>query len=670
VDEVIKFFWPDGQDPWWAHGLHPPDPALLGPAFRANDITGNVLLCCVTNEVLRDDLGVSSFAQRAYMIIGISILRDRSATFPPTAAPEQSSRTEPAGTTMASTPLGSMQFTVSGLRAQSEPLHAVILNTPAAGTTLTATTKKQPRRATNIITTPLVPKPIAPAAPAVNPSSASRSSLPPTDDDGKPVHPGWERFKANIVKNNPENTTENEDDVLPPYGESEYDTEEQMEIEALPENPKKKDIHMESTPPVNLTEFNSIVDKLISDKRLAWIRGISKDMWEASGLCEQGRDDTAISDRALNDIARFEKRLSDLRDAIYGHRYTSGLLIIKACESLDETLSDLFFREWQLAVLNKLEPSPEQNQQDGSEPHGMNTFATSGPPGPSGPSSTSGGYDSEDPGEPSGAEGPSDACNSEDSDNRSSDEPATKKPRLESDILDRSLPKTSLMPGLPTGATREIIDLTRDSSEPEQKSFDKNVPILSQETKRARWWKQLQADKKARKIHAAQIKSCDSPEPKPETKRTRWKQRVADNKARKIHAAQIKSCDSLEPKPETKIEDKTEDDHQRRLRRSVRPKLEKWRQYEARRRLEVQAAKSRAAQIKPYDDEKRGERLTAEAIELERLRIASSATFSVPPMPPSFPMSPRPLASEPPESPSVHPRSISPMSEEGMAMYQ
>ncbi|KAJ6070662.1 hypothetical protein N7467_011981 [Penicillium canescens] len=674
VDEVIKFFWPDGEDPSWAHGLHPPDPALLGPAFRANDITGNVLLCCVTNEVLRDDLGVSSFAQRAYMIIGISILRDRSATFPPTAAPEQSSRTEPAGATMASTPLSSMQFTVSGLRAQSEPLHAIILNTPSAGTILPATTKKQPRRATNIITTPLVPKPIAPAAPAVNPSSASRSSLPPTDDDGKPLHPGWERFKANIVKNNPENTTGNEDDVLPPYGESEYDTEDQMEIEALPENPKKKDIPTESTPPVDLTEFNSIVDKLISDKRLAWIRGISKDMWEASGLCEQGRDDTAISDRALNDIARFEKRLSDLRDAIYGHRYTSGLLIIKACESLDETLSDLFFREWQLAVLDKLEPSPEQIQQDGSEPHGMNTFATSGPPGPSDPSSTSDGYDSEDPGEPSGAECPSDACNSEDSDIRPSDEPAAKKPRLESDILDQSLPETSLMSGLPTGATREVIDLTGDSPEREQKSFDTDVPIPLQETKRAKW-KRLQAEKKlerkATKIHAAQIKSCDSPEPKPETKRARWwKQLQADKKARKIHAAQIKSCDSPEPNPETKIENKTAIDHQRRLCRSVKPKLAAWRQYEARRRLEVQAAKRHAAQIKSCDDEKRGERLTAEAIELEKPRMASSATFSVPPMPPSFPMSPRPLPSEPPESPSVHPRSISPMSEEGMAMYQ
>jgi hypothetical protein len=550
-----------------------------------------------------------------------------------------------------------MQFTVSGLRAQSEPLHAVILNTPAAGIILPATPKKQPRRATNIITTPLVPKPIAPAADS---SSASRSSLPPTDDDGKPLHPGWERFKANIVKNNPENTSGNEDDVLPPYGESEYDTEDQMEIEALPENPKKKDISTESTPPVNLTEFNSIVDKLISDKRLAWIRGIPKDMWEASGLCEQGRDDTAICDRALNDIARFEKRLSDLRDAIYGHRYTSALLIIKACESLDETLSDLFFREWQLAVLDKLEPSPEQIQQDRSEPHGMNTFATSSPPGPSDPSSTSDGYDSGDPGEPSDAEGPSDACNSEDSDNRPSDEPAAKKPRLGSDILDQSLPETSLISGLSTGATREVIDLTGDSPEPEQKSFDMDVPTPLQETKRAKW-KRLQAEKElereAAKLHAAQIKSCDSPEPKPETKRARWwKQKKAEKKARKIRAAQIKSCDSAI-------------DHQR-LRRSVGPKLDAWRQYETRKRLEVQAAKSHAAQIKSCDDEKNGELLTAEDIELEKPRIASSATFSVPPMPPSFPMSPRPLASKPPESLSVHPRSISPMSEEGMAMCQ
>jgi hypothetical protein len=291
-------------------------------------------------------------------------------------------------------------------------------------------------------------------------------------------------------------------------------------------------------------------------------------------------------------------------------------LIIKACDSLDETLSDLFFREWQLALLDKLEPSPEEIQQDGSELHGMNTFATSDSPGQSDLSSTSDGYDSEDPGEPSGAEGPSDACNSEDGDISSSDEPAVKKPRLESDILDQSLPETSLMPGLPTGAIREVIDLTGDSSEREQKSFDIDVPIPSLETKRAIWTR-LQAgkklEKKAAKTHAAQIKSSDSPEPKLETKRARWwKQRQADKKARKIHAAQIKFC----------------------------------------------------------DDEKKGELLTAEDIELEKLRMASSATFSVPPMPPSFPMSPRPLATEPPESPAVHPRSISPMSEEGMAMYQ
>ncbi|KAJ6053225.1 SNF2-related protein [Penicillium canescens] len=687
VDEVIKFFWPDGEDPSWAYGLHPPDPALLGPAFRANDITGNVLLSCVTNEVLQDALGVSSFAQRAYMLIGINILRVRSATFPPTAAPEQSSRTEPTSITMASTPLGSMQFTVFGLRAQSEPLHAIIPNTPAAGTTLLATTKKQPRRVTNIITTPLLPKLTAPAAPAVNSSSASRSSLPPTDDDGKPLHPGWERFKANIVKNNPENTTGNEDDVLPPYGESEYDTEDQMEIEALPEKPKKKDIPTESTPPVDLTEFNSIVDKLISDKRLEWIRVMSKDMWETMGRCELS--DTAISDRALNDIVRFEKRLSDLRDAIYGHRYTSGLLIIKACESLDETLSDLFFREWQLAVLGKLEPSPEDIQQDGSEPHGMNTFATSGPPRPSDPSSTSNCYDSEDPGEPSGAESPSDACNSEDSDIRPSDEPAAKKPRLESDILDQSLPETSLMSGLPTGATREVIDLTGDSPEPEHKPVDMDTPILPRQTKRAIWIQQKRLEKKAAKTHAAQIKSCDSPEPEQksfdmdvpipsqETKCAEWKrlqaEKKSERKAAKIHAAQIKSCDGPEPKPETKIEDKTAIDHERKLCRAVRPKIARWRQYTAKRRWEVKAGKTLAAQMKSCDDdEERGKRergVTPEDIELERLRIASSVIYSVP-MPPSFPMSPRPLASEPSESPSVHPRSISPMSEEGMAMYQ
>ena len=640
MDEVINFFWPNGEVPSWAHGLHPPDLSLLGPVFRANDITGNVLLSCVTNEALRDDLGVISFAQRAYMMIGISILRARSAAFPPPAALEQSSRAEPAGTIIASTPLDSMQSTIPGLRAQSEPFHAIIPNTPTAGTTLPATTKKQPRRVTNIITTPLVPKSAAPVAPAANPSSDSRSSLLPTDDDGKPLHPGWEHFKASIIKNNPENTAGNEDDVLPPYGESEYDTEDQMEIEALPEKPKKKDVPTEPTPPVSLTEFNSIVDKLILDKRQAWIDGISRDMLEASGLCEQGRDDTAIRDRVLNDIARFEKRLSDLCDAIYGHKYTSDLLIVKACESLDETLSELFFREWQLAMLDRPELAPEQIQQDRSKTHGMTTFSTSGPPGPSDPSSPSDGYYSEDPEEPAGAEGPSDACNSEDSDIRPSDEPAAKKPRLESDTLDRSLPETSLMSGLPTGSTHEVIDLTGDSPEPEQKSFDPDVRILSAETKRARWKQQhsnKMLERKAAKNHAAQIKSCDSPVPKQE---------------------------------ETKKEGKTPIDHQKKLVKAVGPKIAAWKQYEIKRKLEKQAAMRHAAQLKSCDDEKNRERLTAEAAELERLRIASSATFSVPSMPPSSPMGPRPLASEPPVSPSVHPRSISPMSEEGMAMYQ
>ncbi|KAJ6046147.1 hypothetical protein N7444_007401 [Penicillium canescens] len=152
-----------------------------------------------------------------------------------------------------------------------------------------------------------------------------------------------------------------------------------------------------------------------------------------------------------------------------------------------------------------------------------------------------------------------------------------------------------------------------------------DTPILPRQTKRAIWIQQKRLEKKAAKTHAAQIKSCDSPEPEQksfdmdvpipsqETKCAEWKrlqaEKKSERKAAKIHAAQIKSCDGPEPKPETKIEDKTAIDHERKLCRAVRPKIARWRQYTAKRRWEVKAGKTLAAQMKSCDDdEERGKR--------------------------------------------------------------
>jgi hypothetical protein len=93
--------------------------------------------------------------------------------------------------------------------------------------------------------------------------------------------------------------------------------------------------------------------------------------------------------------------------------------------------------------------------------------------------------------------------------------------------------------------------------------------------------------------------------------RRSWRERRENKKlerkerqAAKSHAAQI-----------IKKDGKTGTDQQRKLARSVEPKVAAWKQWEIKWRLEKKAAKR---------CDENGERGTAEAINLERLRVASS----------------------------------------------
>jgi hypothetical protein len=300
----------------------------------------------------------------------------------------------------------------------------------------------------------------APAEPAANSSSASESTALPTDGDGGVINPKSLGSDQGIDKNN-EPPCDPEDRVLPLYGDSEYDTEDQREIDALPEK---------KTPdpppvPINLTKFNDILDQLILNKREEWVGGFTNDPFRSSPMWIE-RDDAAVRDRAQKNIVHLRIRLSKLRDAMYANRYTSEALVFKACECLDETLKDLFFCEWQSAMLDSMKRSREQNQQVESTPHGVNTPATSGSPYSSFNENDGNGRNSN----ASDEEG--DTC---DSTGDEQHESATKKPRLETHGPDNTVPQ----------ATQDVIDLTGDSPEPTQ-AFNPDTPLPSL-ANRAMW---------------------------------------------------------------------------------------------------------------------------------------------------------------------------------------
>ena len=80
VDQVVGEFCRVGSvRPLWSSPTdHLPDRAFLEQELRDNEVTGEVILTAVTNNVLRDDLNIKSMGQRHAILKGIHHLRLRS----------------------------------------------------------------------------------------------------------------------------------------------------------------------------------------------------------------------------------------------------------------------------------------------------------------------------------------------------------------------------------------------------------------------------------------------------------------------------------------------------------------------------------------------------------------------------------------------------------------
>jgi SNF2 family DNA or RNA helicase len=78
VDQVVQDFCRLGRPVWSSATDHLPDRAFLEQELRDNDVTGEVVLSAVTNDVLRNDLNIKSMGQRHAILKGINHLRLRS----------------------------------------------------------------------------------------------------------------------------------------------------------------------------------------------------------------------------------------------------------------------------------------------------------------------------------------------------------------------------------------------------------------------------------------------------------------------------------------------------------------------------------------------------------------------------------------------------------------
>ncbi|KAJ5795057.1 SNF2 family helicase/ATPase [Penicillium paradoxum] len=308
VDEVVKFLCREAAGEWSTH-LPSPDLGVLEESLKANDVTGRVFLDLSYDMV--KDLGVGGIGKCQYVLEARNFLRQRSTEC-------RAARQQP------------------DLRlAVDLPDPAPALKEPQSP----ATAPKPARR--------VQPTPVVKAAPL---SSEAQEPHQPSDSAAAAL--GDDSWLDSLLRKYPPEENDDEE-IFPPLGESssEIDSDTQQEI-------AEDEMSASSKLPQKLPfeELNAIVDDYIAQQEASFAASrLPKEEHKAFGIWLKGHDDPDIIKKHSTDLAHLEKRLRELRKAFIAAEHTSRGSLIKACASLDFTVSDICFKKWQLSVVKQIE---------------------------------------------------------------------------------------------------------------------------------------------------------------------------------------------------------------------------------------------------------------------------------------------------------------------------
>jgi hypothetical protein len=339
VDEVVAFFCVK-KAPEWGSTI-PIQPNTIEQCMRANGISGSVLLNLVNNTVLREDLNVKAFADRAFIVAGIEWLKKRSHSF-------------------------SSQETQEAEEAEEAPEAQKVQE---AG-------KYPPAK--NISKTPRRIKPILVTENADSEPILPNKIVSMTDD-----HP----LIARIMRKYPPKPEDDPDVVTALDSDASSDDEES-------DHHEQEEAEEETPPPSSSTilsseELSSEIDDYIEERRVIWGRGLAENANREFTMWVQ-RDDGAFQKSMEDKLKHFKARLDSIRSALQGAQHTSRSSVRRACVVLDYTLPVMFELEWQKVVMggshfpgtnprdqhdafsdlqdDKIESNPEGNPDQPSQP--------------------------------------------------------------------------------------------------------------------------------------------------------------------------------------------------------------------------------------------------------------------------------------------------------------
>lgn len=312
VDEVVQFLCHESAGEW-SYNLPCPDLVALEAALRRDFVTGNVFVE-ITYEMVKD-LGVTGIGRCQYVLAASRWLQRQS---PKLQIGQQWPRPPPS----------------------EIPTNPASLPSASA----TPTTAKKPRR----IATTLIAQPFF--------SCPTEGRLPQETLAPSPAY-GQDSYLDYLLKKHPPEEND-EDNVIPLLGESssesesEYDTETREEME---------EIEAEGDPNASgklaLDEVDAIVDKYIIDQEAHFTTTrLPKEAHRAFAIWTAGQKHPAITGAYSKELAHLEKRLRDLRKALGVAEHTSNSSLLKACASLDQTVSDICLKRWQVSVVGQTEP--------------------------------------------------------------------------------------------------------------------------------------------------------------------------------------------------------------------------------------------------------------------------------------------------------------------------
>ncbi|OOQ89824.1 hypothetical protein PEBR_06714 [Penicillium brasilianum] len=155
-------------------------------------------------------------------------------------------------------------------------------------------------------------------------------------------------FLAQLLENHPPEPEGKEDNVLPLYGESdvEYDEETQQEID---------DDKLDSMAGLSWAECEAIVSDFIAKYETAWNenhlpkhRQYAQVVWQGARNPRTGK---AYKSRVLRTLNGLRLRLETQKSALVDVEYKSKTAFLAACKIMDPTLDQLCFEKWRLQTI-------------------------------------------------------------------------------------------------------------------------------------------------------------------------------------------------------------------------------------------------------------------------------------------------------------------------------